>query len=143
MNLVRCEGSDRRLLAALADAGLPTADLGREDAQYFSAWQAGALVGFGGLQGIDSDQILRSVVVLGDVRGSGVGRRIAESLCDIARASGASRLWLLTTDAAPFFQSLGWAHADRETAPLAISRTDQFVSLCPASAAFMVLDLTR
>jgi N-acetylglutamate synthase-like GNAT family acetyltransferase len=42
-----------------------------------------------------------------------------------------------TTDAAPFFDWLGFAPVSREAAPDALRRTRQFSALCPASAVLM------
>jgi N-acetylglutamate synthase-like GNAT family acetyltransferase len=54
---------------------------------------------------------------------------------------GSVRAFLLTTSAAPFFESLGFARIDRTAAPEAILRTRQAASICPASAVLMVKDL--
>jgi len=63
---------------------------------------------------------------------------VSASLIERARSSGAERLWLLTTGAGDFFARLGWVVADRDTAPIAIRASDQFTTLCPASAMLMM-----
>ena len=122
-----------RFITALETADLPTGDLTSEPFRYFTldneAW--------GGI-GAGPDALIRSIVVGQDARGRCLGVTITESLAQQARDAGVERLWLLTTSASPFFEKLGWRHADRALAPSAIAQSKQFAGLCPASAAFMV-----
>ncbi|MGM0604277.1 MAG: GNAT family N-acetyltransferase [Halobacteriota archaeon] len=78
--------------------------------------------------------LLRSVVVAPDHRGRGYGRAIVDATETLAARAGVDRLYLLTTDAAGFFQSCGYEVVDREAVPATIRRTEQFSSLCPRSA---------
>lgn len=130
------KGDDPAFMAALVEAGLPTDDLTSEPFRYFN-WEE---VAFGGV-GEGADALIRSVVVVPKARGEGYGVVIAESLADQARKAGVERLWLLTTDAAAFFEALGWRVSDRSTAPPAIVQSRQFSGLCPASATLMVREL--
>jgi GNAT superfamily N-acetyltransferase len=135
--LSEIEPNDAEIMLSLAGtlsaAGLPTDDLGAEPYRYF-AWGDEA---WGGL-GAGEDALLRSVVVRPEARGRGVGTALVEALVAAARQQGTQRLWLLTTDAAPFFGRLGWRAADRSEAPAAIASARQFTELCPASASLMV-----
>lgn len=123
-------------LAALEQAGLPTDDLTSEPFRYFvlddAAW--------GGI-GAGADALIRSIVVTPEARAHGFGTKITEALVHRARADGVERLWLLTTNASPFFAKLGWREAERSAAPGAIARSRQFAEVCPASAILMVRTL--
>jgi amino-acid N-acetyltransferase len=136
LRLKPCAADDWLLRAALAAAHLPVDDLGERGARYFR--RAGA---FGGFAGTGPDRLLRSVVVPAGVRGTGVGSALVTMIADAARDDGVERLWLLTSDAAGFFERLGWRVVERASAPDAIRATAQFASLCPASATLMVRDL--
>lgn len=125
----------------LAAAGLPVADL-EEPGRAFYRFDGDALVGFGGIEGEGPDRLLRSLVVLPDRRGIGVGRTMLDGLEGVAHASGAQRLHLLTTTAAPFFRKRGYADAARDAAPAAIAASAEFSRLCPASAAYLVKRLS-
>lgn len=127
------EADDPAFVAALTEAGLPTDDLASDSFRYFE-WED---VAFGGV-GEGADALIRSVVVLPHARGKGHGVVIAESLAGVARDAGVERLWLLTTNAALFFEDLGWRVAERASAPPAIVNSRQFSGLCPASATLMV-----
>ena len=58
-----------------------------------------------------------------------------------ARALGLSRLFLLTDTAERFFAAAGYQRIERATVPTCVTRTAQFASLCPASAACMRKEL--
>ena len=126
-----------RLLAA---AGLPTSDL-REPGRTFYRFDATTVVGYGGLEGIGADCLLRSLIILHDLRGLGIGKRIVFALEDEGRAQGALRLHLLTNTAAPFFRACGYVDAERATAPASIAASAEFTTLCPASATYLVKPL--
>lgn len=123
---------------ALQRAGMPISDLSDGDTTYF-ALPGGAA--FGGIAGTGADRLLRSVVVPEATRGAGIGPCMVAALESEAKRAGADRLWLLTTDAAGFFDRIGWRTADRTDAPDAIRGSAQFASICPASATLMVRDL--
>ena len=123
--------------AALAAAGLPAGDL-REPGRLFLRFEDDGLAGFGGIEGDGPDRLLRSLVVVVDRRGAGLGSSILAEVEHRVATLGTVRLHLLTTTAAPFFRRHGYRPADRASAPPAISGTAEFSSLCPASAAYLV-----
>jgi len=135
--LVGCEPGDARFVSALREAGLPACT---RDARCFALPEG---EGFGAIEGDGPDRLLRSIVVALAWQRRGVGASLVTALSDEARNSGAERLWLLTTGAADFFTRLGWVVADRAAAPEAIQTSDQFTTLCPASATLMMRDLHR
>jgi len=138
-HLVPTSHSDPALAAALAEAGLPTADLAASPAQFFRAVDDRfETVGYAGIELHGDEALLRSVVILPARRGRGFGADLVAAMLAAARNHGARRVWLLTMDAAPFFARQGFSPADRGQAPRAIAATGEFARLCPASAACMV-----
>jgi N-acetylglutamate synthase-like GNAT family acetyltransferase len=131
--------SDSRLRAALAAENLPVEDLGGANQRFFT-WESdeGVVVAHCGWEGHGEDRLLRSLVVAPSERGKGLAIRIVAALEHLAMASGARRLWLLTTTAGPVFDRLGWSRAERETVPAEIAASAEFAALCPASAICMV-----
>jgi amino-acid N-acetyltransferase len=128
---------------ALADAGLPAADLDEGRMAFFElADECGAL-GWAALEGAGADLLLRSVLTPPARRGTGAGTDLVRRVAESAAGSGAERLWLLTETAAPFFARLGFVEAERSSAPAAMRQTSEFRSLCPASATCMMLELPR
>ena len=126
------------LAGALAAAKLPTSDLTEPGRAFVRFDDDTGLVGFGGIEGEGSDRLLRSLVVVADRRGAGIGGAMLALLEGEARRLGAERLHLLTDTAAPFFRVNGYAEADRAAAPPAVAASREFTALCPASATFLV-----
>lgn len=133
------ERADARAL--LASNGLPAADLDDPDVALFAAVEDGRTVGVGGLEQYGTAALLRSVAVRADRRGEGHGTRLCRALAVEARDRGVETLYLLTTDAAGFFEGLGFERCDRESAPTEVRGSDQFTDLCPSSAVCMTTDL--
>jgi N-acetylglutamate synthase-like GNAT family acetyltransferase len=125
------------LRAALAKAGLPAEDVDRPE-HLFWRFEIGDMpVGFGGLEPYRDVALLRSVVTLPPLRRRGIGRAIVEVLETEAMARNARAVYLLTSDAAPFFARLGYAPCGRDDVPPAIRATSQFTTLCPQTATVM------
>jgi amino-acid N-acetyltransferase len=122
----------------LRAAGLPVADLSEGLIGNFLVASTGAsLVGCIGLEIFSSIGLLRSLVVDPELRGAGVGRLLVVELEAYARQRGIRELWLLTIDADPYFDRLGYCVRQRDQAPEAIRRTAEFALLCPADAVVM------
>ena len=138
LTATRLEPSELLGLArSLHAANLPSADLA-DAGRLFFRFEADSLVGFGGLEGEGADRLLRSIVVLADRRGHGLGQALVATLERQARDLGVKNLHLLTTPAAPFFRALGYVDADRGAAPPTVAASREFTALCPASATYLV-----
>lgn len=129
------------LIAALEAVGLPTDGLHEPGRRFFRFEDDVGLIGYGGLELIGPDILIRFMVVVDDRRGAGLGAALLAWLETEAADRKASALYLLTTSAADFFQRYGYAVLPRSAAPAAIAATAQFSALCPASAAFMFKEL--
>ena len=123
--------------ALLERAALPTDDLADGTARLWSVHDAssGAMVGCFGLELADPEALLRSVVVRPERQRQGLGTAVVELAEATARDLGVRRLVLLTEDASAFFERLGYREFDRAEACEPIRQTEQFRTLCPASAA--------
>ncbi|TPG07174.1 GNAT family N-acetyltransferase [Curtobacterium flaccumfaciens] len=69
--------------------------------------------------------LVRSVAVAPQHRGSGAGTRLARFAIDRATEAGAQRAWLFSRRSGPFWQSLGFAPADRQALAAALPDTHQ------------------
>ena len=106
------------------------------------ARQGTALVGCVALERHGTDALLRSLAVGPEQRGEGLGRALVQRITRRARALGARRLWLLTTTAADYFATLGYARVERAGAPARLQASSQFASVCPSSAICMARELS-
>ena len=123
-------------------AGLPVDDLGPDQLLGFLVAKRSGngqieTLGVVGLQRFDQVGLLRSLVVSESVRKLGLGRRLVSALEANACCDGVKDLWLLTIDAERYFEILGYKSMSREDAPDSIRNTQEFSSLCPASAYLM------
>jgi len=129
------------LIAALEAAGLPTDDLHEPSRRFYRFEDAAGLIGYGGLEQIGPNALIRSIVVINSRRGGGQGSAILSWLETEAAEQNASGLYLLTTSATAFFERHGYTALPRSAAPPAIAASRQFSTLCPASAAFLFKEL--
>lgn len=133
------DGDDPGLKAALIEAHLPTDDIRDEGRSFFKAVaEDGATVGYSGIEGCGDACLLRSLVVLTDHRGKGLGRILTRLTLD--RVADAADIYLATTTASGFFEDLGFAAVDRSAVPDAVLSTRQLSGICPASATVMKLN---
>lgn len=128
------------LRAALTTAGLLVDDLDGFDRSYFACVDHdGRVIGYSGIETCDDDAVLlRSIVVLPAYRLQGYGRQLVE--LTVAKTSPSTDIYLATTDAAPFFSSIGFVSVQRDRVPPPILSTRQLSGLCPASATIMRLN---
>lgn len=135
---------DAAAIRALLEAnGLPTADLRGARPEFLVACQGSRVVGVGGLERFGEIALLRSVAVVPDHRASGIGCALVAHLEQRARDSGISVLVLLTQTAKGFFERRGYDPIERRLAPAAVQASEEFRSLCPASAICMFKRLAR
>lgn len=129
-------GSNRGLVAALAEAGLPTDDLTQPGRTFFRFREHGQLIGFVGWERVDESAVLlRSLVVVPAERGRGAGEALARWALTRLAELGFTEAWLLTTTIDLLALRLGFDRRDRADAPDAIRQSRQFAGLCPSSAA--------
>jgi amino-acid N-acetyltransferase len=127
----------RPIRALLEHSGLPTSDLESAQPEFIVACEGDQLIGSGALQSFGSTALLRSIVVSAHRRHEGLGRDIVEELERRARGARVTELVLLTQTAAHFFARLGYRMIERQNAPKAVHASEEFRSLCPASAVCM------
>lgn len=130
--------ADRAAIEGLLESsGLPV-DGVREGLEHFLVYvQGGALLGTVGLELYGSAGLLRSTTVAAFARRRGIAAALVERALAEARARGCRAVYLLTLDAEGYFQRFGFAVTGRDDAPKAIRRSQEFTTLCPASAVLM------
>jgi N-acetylglutamate synthase-like GNAT family acetyltransferase len=127
------------LASALRKAGLPVDELDVPGRLFFRFERLDDVpVGFGGLEIFGPDALLRSVITLPPLRKQGIGGAIVSALEGEAAAHKCGAIYLLTTDAARFFERLGYARCERADLPASIRGSRQFTTFCPESAIAMV-----
>ncbi|MHA1524213.1 MAG: arsenic resistance N-acetyltransferase ArsN2 [Alphaproteobacteria bacterium] len=133
--------TDQALIGALCDADLPVEDLEASKASFYGIQAAGTLAGFGGIQVLGRNCLLRSLVILPSHQRRGLGQMLVAKLLETAARQNLDAAYLLTTTAPDFFASLGFTQISRAMAPPKIRYTAKFSSLCPGDALVMYRDL--
>ena len=126
----------------LTASNLPLDGLEEQFGEAYAVAVAGdEVVGAEGIEVYERSGLLRSAVVHPDWRGRGVGDALTRDRLEWARRAGLERVYLLTTTAESYFPRFGFTRVDRAEAPSEIRESREFASACPASAAFMAVDL--
>lgn len=130
--------ADRPAVAALLEAaGLPTGDLVESGTVLLVVGDRGRIVGCVGVEPFGECGLIRSLAVAPEARGGGLARALVARAEALAALGGIASLHLLTTDAVPFWEHLGWVRVPRDCVPDALRGSRQFTGLCPASAVCM------
>ncbi len=127
--------------ALLTESNLPADGVGDALAGFVVAYADGRIVGVAGVEAAGTYGLLRSTAVAPAWRGRGVARRLVERLTSDASALGLRALYLLTTTAERYFQTIGFTTRARDSVPDAIRATAEFSRVCPVSATVMCLPL--
>lgn len=138
VRLLPAEPGDASGIRALLERnGLPTSDLASARPEFVVAYDGEKLEGAGALERFGATALLRSVVVTDDRRGAGLGQSIVRELERRAHAAGVKEVVLLTQTAAPFFERQGYRVVERGGVSQSVQTSEEFRSLCPASAICM------
>ena len=139
VSLSRSHVADIEALLQLCD--LPFKDCKLQVDNFVGIIVAGNLIATGALQYEGSVALLRSIAVHPNSRGRGLAGTMTRYLLEQARAREVKQLYILTETAETYFSRFAFYPIPREAAPASIQATQQFESLCPASAQAMRLDL--
>ncbi|MFM0218069.1 arsenic resistance N-acetyltransferase ArsN2 [Paraburkholderia caledonica] len=125
--------------ALLVESELPDADVNAAMLVDFLVAEDvdGKVVGSVGLERFGREALLRSLAIAQTARNERLGTVLLAHAESMARASGVSNLWLLTTTAVGFFGRKGYADVERDKVATGVKSSTQFSQLCPVTAACM------
>jgi N-acetylglutamate synthase-like GNAT family acetyltransferase len=101
----------------------------------------GPVIAVAGLERYGRVGLLRSVAVMADGTGKGLGAALVRALLDRARENGVGEVYLLTTTAADWFPRFGFTGVRREALPEVLNASEELRGACPSSAVAMWLAL--
>jgi UDP-N-acetylmuramate: L-alanyl-gamma-D-glutamyl-meso-diaminopimelate ligase len=142
MAVTDARSGDAPAVKALLDrASLPYPDL-EQHIDDLIVLRDGEVVGCVALERYQDDALLRSLAVVPERRGEGLGWLLAEAALQRARQRGALRVVLLTDTATDFFaEKFGFKAVDRALLSPALLASSQFRAARSAQATTMKLDL--
>ena len=142
ISIEHADASDMDAIRSLVkEADLSCLDVGQPNQVFLVARSSGAVVGCVGLERYGQAALVRSLAVSPARRGEGLSRALFERTAAEARRLKVVELYLLTTTAEALFARWGFRRIPREQVPEAVRGSAEFASLCPATAACMVLAL--
>lgn len=132
-----------RILELLIEAGLPTEGVTEENLDNYVVVRngEGLVVGVAGVEFYGQQALLRSVCVMPQYRGRGIGGRLVAAVLRRARARRSSQVFLLTTTAEGYFSRRGFRRVERSEIRGPVTRSAEFQRSCPESATAMRVDL--
>jgi amino-acid N-acetyltransferase len=129
------------IVELLKSSGLPTADIGFSKIDFIVATgPEEKIIGCIGVEKFASDGLLRSFAVDITFRDKKIGSQLISRLIAVSSQLGIEKLHLLTTTAEDYFKAKGFLVAVRDEAPESIRSTVEFSSLCPSTAAYMIVN---
>lgn len=120
--------------AILAAAGLPLDGVPAAFSTGVVARDGDRVVGCAAVEPYPGAVLVRSVAVVPERRGGGIGRALVGAIEDRARADGAGTAYLLTETAAAWFGGLGYEEIDRSEIPASVRTSIEFGRACPDTA---------
>lgn len=126
----------KAVISVLQEKNLPVSDIDGEKILY-ALMLGGKIIGTAGLEVFEDCALLRSVSIVNEEQGKGLGKMINRQVENYAKEAGINCLYLLTTTAKDFFEKQGYSVIKREDTPKAVKQTAEFTSLCPSTAVVM------
>lgn len=116
----------------LSASGLPLAGL--ERTHLWLSETDGKVTGVGGYERYGDLALLRSLAVVPEGRGRGLGGALLQHLFGVLRADGVTAAYGLTMTVPGWLLRLGFEEVGRDALPAAVSNSEQLRGACPASA---------
>jgi len=108
---------------------------------FFVAENEGKIIGCCGFEVCGENALFRSLAVNPNYRNLRIARLLTDKITNFASEMGIRAFYLLTTTAGAYFIKQGWNETDRMDVPMGISRTTEFLTICPATATCMMCHL--
>ena len=125
----------------LTECNLPCSDIDLSKQYFIVAENDERMIGCCGFEICGENGLFRSLAVSPDYRNLKIGRLLTDKIINFAPGKGICKFYLLTTTAGPFFTKQGWKETDRMNVPMEISRTTEFMTICPSTAICMMYNL--
>jgi amino-acid N-acetyltransferase len=133
-------GSGDRRRSGAQSSGAESPSAGRlvgHLATLLIARQSGAIVGSAALEVYPDGALLRSVAVVPELQGHGLGRELTNAAIHLAQDLQVTAIYLLTTTAEEYFPQFGFERIARADVPATVQTSIEFTSACPSSAVVM------
>ena len=138
VTIAPARASDYDVVAALLEREhLPLDGLQQHFENAIVARAENRIIGCSAIEVYEGGALLRSVAVVAEYRGAGVGSDLTHAAIQLARRRFAPAVYLLTTTAERFFRKFNFEIIDRADVPATVQTSAEFTHACPSSAIIM------
>ncbi len=134
-----CAADVEEIKSLLVELELPTAGVDEHWKTFVVARDGARMIACGGSEAYSNAALLRSIAVLPEYQGGGLGRRLVRELIDRLASRGIREFYLLTETAEAYFKKRGFKRIDRDEAHPQVLASREFQDACPKSAVCMRL----
>jgi C_GCAxxG_C_C family probable redox protein len=127
----------------LNSVSLPIVDVGLPNQTFYGAFKDDKLVGCVGFEQYGTEGLFRSLAVISELKGKGIGKALHDKIADHCLHAGIKQLYLLTTTADIFFEKNGWKKIERTAVNNVINNTQEFNNICPSTATCMTFQVFK
>ncbi|MFX0210010.1 MAG: arsenic resistance N-acetyltransferase ArsN2 [Candidatus Hodarchaeota archaeon] len=125
------------IINLLNQVNLPQEGIEEHLSDFIVSIHEGIVIGCAGIEIYETVGLLRSVAVHPDYQGKTIGNALIHQILSHAQKKRVKEIFLLTETAEKYFSRLGFKKINREDIDYRIKETQEFKSLCPASAISM------
>lgn len=131
----------QQIIELLEENNLPSSDISLKTQQFWKYQPNEKLQALAGIEAYGENAVFRSFVAHEDIRGTGIAYKLYIHLLQEAKKQGITKLFLLTTTAKDWFLKQKWTIIERNSVPIQIAKSEEFKSICPASATCMSITI--
>lgn len=125
----------------LQSAELPFEDIDKHWNTFLVARNHDFIIGAIGLEMLEENALLRSLVVKEEFRNMGIGKELYNKCIELAEENNSNEIGLLTTTAEGFFKKRGFITLSKHEIPDFIQQTKEYKVYCPDSSTVMIKKL--
>ncbi|MFX0066087.1 MAG: arsenic resistance N-acetyltransferase ArsN2 [Candidatus Hermodarchaeota archaeon] len=125
------------IINLLNQVNLPQEGIQTHISDFIVSIHDATVIGCAGIEVYETVGLLRSVAVHPDYQGKAIGNALIRMILSHAQKRRIEEIFLLTETAEKYFLKLGFKRINRDDIDYRIKETQEFKTLCPASAISM------
>jgi amino-acid N-acetyltransferase len=130
------------IINLLNQVNLPQEGIEAHLSDFIVSHDESTVIGCAGIEVYETVGLLRSVAVHPDYQGKTVGNALIRRILSHAQNRRVEEIFLLTETAENYFLKLGFKKINRDDIDYRIKETQEFKTLCPASAISMYYNMS-
>lgn len=137
------ESEKDEVINLLRKCELPFSDIDFGKQLFYGIFDRNKIYGCVAIELYGSKGILRSLAVDSEYRSKNFGRILHDKIINYAENNNLEKLFLFTTSAAGYFETLGWNYINRSNISEEITISSEYKYICPVSAKILCYDIPK